>query len=188
MNLPNKLTVVRIIMTPIFLFVLLIDSLPHRYLIACLVFAAASLTDLIDGKLARKNNQVTTFGKFLDPIADKILVVAALLYFLKAGISGVWVPMLILSREFIVTSVRLLASGSGKVIAASMWGKLKTVTQMTAIITILLAQDAFEYGILPEAFPLNLICQILLWVAAVFTVISGVRYVWDYREYINTTK
>lgn len=188
MNLPNKLTVIRILMTPVFLIVLLIDSLPHRYLIACAVFAAASLTDLIDGKLARKNNQVTTFGKFLDPIADKILVVAALLYFLKAGISGVWVPMLILSREFIVTSVRLLASGSGKVIAASMWGKIKTVSQMTAIIVILLAQDAVQYGLLPQTFPLNVLCQSLLWLAAAFTVISGVQYVWNYREYINTTK
>lgn len=188
MNLPNKLTVARMIMTPIFLIALLLEFLPHRYLIACGIFIIASLTDMLDGKLARKNNQVTTFGKFLDPIADKILVIAAILYFLQTGISDVWVPMLILTREFIVTSVRLLASGSGKVIAASFWGKAKTVSQMAAIIIILLLQDAGAYALLPAAFPLAAVCEILLWVSTVLTVISGMQYVWDYREYINTTK
>lgn len=188
MNVPNKLTLIRIAMTPIFLVVLLLDAMPHRFLIACAVFIAASLTDLIDGRLARKHNQVTTFGKFLDPIADKILVIAAILYFLKAGVCDVWIPMLVLAREFIVTSVRLLASGSGKVIAASLWGKAKTVSQMAAIIIILLLQEAVQYGILPSAFPLYLTCELLLWVATVLTVISGIQYVWDYREYINTTK
>ncbi len=188
MNIPNKLTVARIIMTPVFLMVLLLQFLPHRYLIACVIFIIASLTDLVDGKLARKNNQVTTFGKFLDPIADKILVIAAILYFLKMGISDVWVPMLILTREFIVTSVRLVASGSGKVIAASFWGKAKTVSQMAAIIMILLLQEAAQYALLPAVFPLGILCEVLLWISTVLTVISGIQYVWDYREYINTTK
>lgn len=188
MNVPNKLTVARIIMTPVFLAILLLEFLPHRYLIACAVFIIASLTDMLDGQLARKNNQVTTFGKFLDPIADKILVIAAILYFLKMGISDVWVPMLILTREFIVTSVRLVASGSGKVIAASFWGKAKTVSQMAAIIIILLLQEAAQYALLPAAFPLGIVCEVLLWISTIFTIISGAQYVWDYREYINTTK
>lgn len=188
MNLPNKLTVARMIMAPAFLAVLLIEQLPHHFLYACIIFALASITDLIDGKLARKNNQVTTFGKFLDPIADKILVVAAFLAFLQMGISDVWVPMLILTREFIVTSVRLLASGDGKVIAANLWGKAKTVSQMVAIILILLLQEMHAFSVLPQAFPLSAVCTVLLWISTVLTVISGVRYVWDYREYINTTK
>ena len=188
MNLPNKLTIARMIMTPIFLIVLLMNFLPHRYLFACLVFIIASITDCIDGQLARRNNQITTFGQFLDPIADKILVISAILYFLKQGISDIWIPMLILTREFLVTSVRLLASGSGKVIAASFWGKAKTVSQMIAIIIILILQDLAEYAILPTSFPLTIICEGLLWISTIFTIISGIQYLWNYREYINTTK
>ena len=140
MNTPNKLTTIRIVMAPIFMAILLIDKIPHNYLIALVFFIVASITDLIDGRLARKNHQVTTYGKFLDPVADKILVLSALMGFVQLDITSAWVPLIVVTREFIVTSVRLLASTQGNVIAANIWGKIKTVVQMVAIITTL----AFE--------------------------------------------
>ena len=137
MNLPNRLTVLRIIMTPLFMAAKLIEF-PHHYLVALLLFAIASFTDMLDGKIARARNLVTNFGKFLDPLADKMITTAAFLAFLKEGFGfGIaWVLFIVLFREFMIASLRLVvvSSDSKKVIAANMWGKLKTVTQMVAII------------------------------------------------------
>ena len=135
MNLPNKLTVLRIILTPIFLACFLIDF-PHHMLIAAIIFIGASITDAIDGNYAREHNLVTDFGKFLDPLADKMLTTAAFLGFIELGIGvGItWITFIILIREFLITSLRLISSGKGVVIAANMWGKVKTVMQMVAII------------------------------------------------------
>lgn len=194
LNTPNKLTVARIFMTPIFLALIMWESLPHRYLIACLVFSIASITDAIDGNLARKNNQITNFGKFLDPIADKILTTSAILAFMVQGLCNVWIAMLILTREFVIASMRMIASSNGVVIPANIYGKIKTVTQMVSTIVIMTVGEAYYivevhfadlYAKLPS---LSLISNGLLWITAIFTVISGVIYLKDSRKIIDFTK
>lgn len=197
MNLPNKLTVARIVMVPFFVAFLLTPAIPHHYLLAGLVFGAASLTDHYDGKLARKNNQITTFGKFLDPLADKILVISALVCFVALGLAPTWCVLLIIAREFMVTSIRLVAVEGGKVIAANNWGKTKTVSQIIAISAILLLQYLQElsaYGILPPAAADStalanaclLAGNLLIYVAVFFTVLSGVIYIKENIGAINT--
>lgn len=125
MNLPNKLTMLRILLIPVFMVFVEWDSLPGHILWAFVIFVAASLTDFVDGYIARKNNMVTDFGKFMDPLADKILVTAALVYFIPLGLAPAWVVILILAREFLVTSLRLIAAGKGIVIAADKWANIK---------------------------------------------------------------
>ncbi len=191
MNLPNKLTVARIILAPLFL-LLALWEFPFHYAVALLVFIAAALTDMFDGKIARARGLITNFGKFLDPLADKMLTTAAFLLFLAKGQMDVWALMLVLTREFMVTSVRLLAAKEGKVIAASMWGKAKTVAQFIAIIYQLTALEfsTWQTGILsafelPDAvfsIPL-LVGQVFIWISTVLTVIAGAEYVWLNREY-----
>ena len=188
MNIPNQLTVARFILAPVFLIFLLWDSLPHYSLIAFAVFVLAAVTDFIDGKLARRNNQVTVFGKFLDPVADKMLVTAALLGLMKMGYCNIWVVMLVLTREFVVTSVRLVASSDGDVIAANIWGKLKTASQMIFISLVLLLHELLLDGILPQGFPLPLVSNILMWIIAGLTVISGITYVYGARKHIHIKK
>ncbi len=193
MNLPNRLTVARILLAPVFL-ILMMVSFPFHYLIAGLVFGAAALTDLFDGRIARRRGLVTNLGKFLDPIADKMLTTAAFLAFLAVGKLDVFAVMLILSREFMVTSVRLMAAKGDVVIAASIWGKAKTVAQFTAILVMLAALEfsTWRDGILAgaalpdSAFTLPvLIAQILIWVSVVLTLISGFQYVWAGRRYFS---
>lgn len=138
MNLPNKLTLLRILMIPVFLVVLLGGFLPHANYIAAAVFAAASLTDLLDGYIARSRNLITNFGKFADPLADKLLVAAAVIAFVEMGQLSAWVVIIIISREFIVTGVRLIAAEKQIVLAADFSGKIKTATQMAMVIYILL--------------------------------------------------
>lgn len=196
MTLPNKLTVARIVMVPIFL-VLLTVNFAHHYLYALIVFIVASLTDLIDGKLARKYNLITDMGKFLDPLADKMLTTAAFLGFMVCGIGGLapmmWVNFIVLTREFLVTSVRYMAANSGKVVAANIYGKVKTVSQMVAIIAAL----TFEYAISLDAslgwgllngLPadiLRIIYCIAIWFSTVMTVVSGAVYLYENREFIK---
>ncbi len=191
MNLPNKLTVVRIILSPLFLLLAMWDF-PFHYAVALVVFIAAALTDMFDGKIARARGLITNFGKFLDPLADKMLTTAAFLLFLAKGQMDVWALMLVLTREFMVTSVRLLAAKEGKVIAASMWGKTKTVAQFIAIIYQLTALEfsTWQTGVLaafelPDAvFSIPLVIgQVLIWISSVLTVIAGAEYVWLNREY-----
>ena len=135
MNLPNKLTVGRIILVPFFVAAMLIDF-PLHHLVALIIFVIASLTDMLDGKIARKNNLVTDFGKFADPLADKILVLAALLCFVQNGYCDCVAVIIVLFREFSVTSIRLISASKGKVVAANIFGKIKTVSQMIAIIAM----------------------------------------------------
>ncbi len=191
MNLPNKLTVIRMVLTPFFLITLLWDF-PFHYLLSLVIFSAASFTDFLDGNIARRRGIVTSFGKFLDPIADKMLTTAALLGFMVLGIGyeTVWVTFIVLLREFIVASVRMVAvSSGGKVIAANIWGKLKTVFQMIAIIFALAAKqtaELIESAALNTA--LNIVTSVLLWISALLCVISGVIYLIDNKEFIDTTK
>lgn len=167
------------VLVPVFMAFALLPVQGWNLLAALAVFIVASVTDLIDGRLARKYNQVTTFGKFMDPLADKLLVVAALVVLSRLGLASVWAVMLIIAREFLVTSLRLLAAGSGEVIAANLWGKIKTNSQMYAIILALLFAG-FGWT--------SLVGYVLIWIAAVFTAASGVQYLWSYRSYINPTK
>ena len=178
---------------------LLIDSIPYNYLIALVFFIAASITDLIDGRLARKYKQITTYGKFLDPVADKILVLSALMGFVQLDICSAWVPLIVVTREFLVTAVRLMASTQGNVIAANMWGKIKTVVQLVAIIAIIVFKAFKEIAIgidIPEMVSIlslydkivPTVSSVLLWVSVVVTAWSGCVYVWQNRKYINTTK
>ena len=191
MNLPNKLTVMRVVMVPFFVAFMLIGAIPYNYRWALLVFAAASITDMLDGKIARKYNLITNFGKFLDPLADKILVASALICFVQLGWCSAWVTALILAREFVVSGVRLVAASSDKkvVIAAGMLGKMKTAMTMVAICVIIFMWILVQFGaITPEGFPIQLISDILMYIAAALTVASGVQYLYDYREFIDPTK
>lgn len=153
MNTPNKLTVFRILLVPLMLIIYLISTyipgeflgIPMYAIILDIIFIIGSITDKIDGYLARKNNQITTFGKFLDPIADKILVISAMIILVEMGIIGAWIPIIIITREFVVSGYRLIAvEKKGNVIAANKWGKIKTVTQMIAVILAFL--DKFGFG------------------------------------------
>ena len=183
MNLPNKLTLARIILTPFYLAAMLIDF-DYHYLVAAIIFIVASITDFLDGKIARKNNLVTTFGKLCDPVADKMLTTAALLAFMQLGLCNIWIVMIVLTREFLVTSYRLVATAQRIVIPAGIWGKLKTVSQMVFSIAIMLGiqlNEFFDWDF--ETFAL--ISNILLWITAVLTVISGVKYLVDGKKVID---
>lgn len=193
MNTPNKLTIGRIIATPFFMAALMIDF-PYHYTVALILFVAASLTDMIDGKMARKYNMITDFGKFLDPLADKMLTTAAFLGFIKMGIGWqvTWIAFIVLFREFLISSLRLVVvSSGGKVIAANMWGKCKTVSQMVGIIFALFSYvliDDFSVGGKGFAFVCGIIISILFWVSAVLCIISGIIYLLDSREYVDPSK
>ena len=188
MNTPNKLTILRILLVPVFVGVLLWEDCPHRFLIAGLVFGAAALTDMFDGQIARKRNIVTDFGKFMDPIADKLLVCAAYAVFIELGMCSAWVIILILAREFAVTSLRLVAVGGGKVIAANLWGKVKTVSQIVAVIAVMLIQELCYLNWMPVWFPVDLLQQLLIWFSVVLTVISGVVYLLQNKKFIDVAK
>ena len=187
MNLPNKLTVARIIMVPFFVVFLVNVTIPHHFLIAGLIFALASFTDLLDGKIARKRNLVTNFGKFLDPLADKILVISALVCFVNLGLAEFWFVLIIIAREFMVTSIRLIAVNTGEVIAANIWGKAKTVSQMVAIVGILIMQylqelinlsvmPSFTVGQFSSSTVFWFAGNVLVGISTLFTIISGAIY------------
>ena len=168
MNTPNKLTLLRVIMVPLFMWLLDVNIYA-----ALAVFVLASLTDQLDGHLARKYNQVTTFGKLMDPLADKILTISALVCFAAIGVDFInkWVVMVIVARELIVTGIRLIALENSKVIAASMWGKAKTVSQLAAIIAVMLDM------IVPLRFGGFCLTQWLVVIAVILTIYSGADYV-----------
>ena len=194
LNLPNILTISRVAITPFFLVTILMETLPHRFLIACIIFSIASITDAIDGHLARKNNQITNFGKFLDPIADKILTTAALLAFMSMGLCNIWIVMLVLTREFAISSVRMIAATNGVVIPANVWGKIKTVSQMVFTILIMLLGEVYfvvessNVALFAKLPDLSLISNGLLWITAILTVVSGGIYLYDSRKIIDFTK
>lgn len=193
MNLPNKLTILRIILVPLFIVALLINF-PLHYLISGLVFGIAAITDSLDGKIARKRNLVTDFGKFADPLADKILVISALVCFMQAGLLGSFgaiMIIIVMFREFAVSGIRLVAASEGKVVAANIWGKVKTVTQMVGIGVIFGMQALLEIlNIFKISVPgldnIFLIAGIvLIWISTLFTIISGIIYIKDNREFLK---
>ena len=191
MNTPNRLTIIRIIMTPIFLALLIIDF-PHHMLIAAAVFIVASITDYFDGKIARKRGIETDFGKFLDPIADKMLTTVAFLGFIYAGYGYgiIWVTAIVLVREFAIMSVRLVAASGGKVIAVNILGKLKTVSLMVSIIAVMLMEYLISLAFLGETaiFVIRVGYSVLLWISAVLTVISGITYIYQNRTCLDFNK
>lgn len=178
MNLPNKLTVLRVIMVPFFVVFMLIPSLgaaANKY-IALALFCIASFTDFLDGHLARKHNLVTNFGKFMDPLADKLLVCSALICLSSLGKLATWIVLVIIAREFIISGFRLVASDNGIVIAASYWGKFKTVSHMAMIILLILDFQNPVYYVLT---------QIVVWVGLALTVISLADYVWKNKQVLT---
>ena len=152
MNLPNKLTILRVIMIPVFVVFLLCNNIPYNNLIAVVIFALACITDALDGHIARKNNLVSNFGKFMDPLADKLLVCSALLCFVALKQIPVWIAIIIVSREFIISGFRLIASDNGVVIAASKWGKLKTIAQMIMSILLIVNFNNTFFNVLEQIF------------------------------------
>lgn len=190
LNLPNKLTLIRMFLAPIYLALMLIEF-PYHYIVALAVFSVASLTDMLDGKIARKNNLITVFGKLLDPLADKMLTTAALLAFMREGWCSIWIVMIVLTREFAVAGVRLIATAQGIVIPANYWGKAKTVSQMVfTIVIMLLAELDATFDIFANACWLTLarVSNIMLWITAVLTVVSGITYFVDSKKLIDFSK
>lgn len=193
MNLPNKLTIFRIILVPIMVIVSILNiegtflNIPITYWIINIIFIIASYTDHLDGKIARKNNLVTTFGKFADPLADKILVLAAMLILVEFNQLPAWIPIIILAREFMVSGYRLIAvEKGGQIIAANFWGKLKTTTQMIAIILSFLDINAFATFLNTKLSGYNLIINILsttfMFISVIATVFSGWNYMKDCKK------
>ena len=200
MNLPNKLTLVRILLVPVFMLFaggVLLAYQPAGYFLAGAVFAVASFTDFLDGYLARRWHLVTDFGKFADPLADKLLTTTAFLYMMKDGVCSPVVLTLILAREFAVSGVRMVAASApggnsapgGKVIAANWWGKIKTVLQMVTILVYYFGLGALSLGgsmAANQAF--YWVSKGLCWLVALVTVLSGAQYIWQNRQFINTAK
>lgn len=168
MNLPNKLTMGRIFAIPVFIVVILMG---HRY-IAAIIFILAAFTDMLDGQIARKRNLVTNFGKLMDPLADKLLVMSALICLAELGDVPGWMVIVILGREFIITGMRQVAAAQGIVIAAGMTGKIKTVTQMIAIPLLIL--DNWPFSMLSVNIPMD---TVFLWIALIMTIVSGTEYI-----------
>ena len=196
MNLPNKLTIFRIILVPIMVIIPLLNiqgaflGIPLTYWIINFIFIIASITDKLDGHIARKTNQVTSFGKFADPLADKILVLSAMLVLVEFGKLPAWIPIIILAREFIVSGYRLIAvEKGGKVIAASIFGKIKTVTQIIAIIIAFLDVNNFGRcfigGLTGIQLLLNISQTLMMIVCVIATIISGIDYLKDGKELLK---
>ena len=193
MNLPNELTIFRIVLVPIMVIIPFLKipgdifNLPIQNLVIIAIFAIASYTDHLDGKIARKNNIITTFGKFADPLADKILVLSAMLMLVEMGYLPAWIPIIVLAREFVVSGYRLIAvEKGGKVIAASIWGKIKTATQMVAIILAFLDLNYFGAFIYEELVGYNLVINVLssslMLISTIATVFSGIDYLKGSKE------
>ncbi|MBR2029185.1 MAG: CDP-diacylglycerol--glycerol-3-phosphate 3-phosphatidyltransferase [Oscillospiraceae bacterium] len=192
MNLPNKLTLLRFLLVPVFMVFMYIDN-PYSYLIGLIVFAVASFTDFLDGSIARKYNMVTDFGKFMDPLADKLLTTVALIYLCLNGFCHEVVICVVLAREFAVSGIRLIAAANpagSKVIAAGMMGKAKTVFQMAASMLGLLAMSLFAIDVIgAETYAwMNLITNGLMWIMAVLTVVSGMQYIIPNIDLIKNAK
>ncbi|MBQ6887615.1 MAG: CDP-diacylglycerol--glycerol-3-phosphate 3-phosphatidyltransferase [Lachnospiraceae bacterium] len=178
MNLPNKLTVLRVIMIPFFVFFMLTDFAgAASNWIALAIFIIASLTDLLDGKIARKYNLVTNFGKFMDPLADKLLVCAAMICLVEMGKLASWMVIIIISREFIISGFRLIAADNGVVIAASYWGKFKTVFQMVMICLLIADIEAIA-----------IVTTVVTWIALILTVVSLIDYLIKNKDVMKDTK
>lgn len=191
LNTPNKLTIFRILLIPILIVFLLVAAIPNRFFFALVIFLVASLTDHLDGKLARKYGQITNFGKFLDPLADKMLVMSIFICFVDLNLVSSVPVIIILLREFLVTSIRLVAMNSGKVVAANIWGRTKTVTQIIAVIAILISQCFTQYTANLTYNNLIFITNVnnfFVWVAVAFTIFSGVIYLKENFYIIKNSK
>lgn len=207
MNLPNKLTIFRIILVPIMVIIPILNiqgnfiNIPISFWIINVIFAIASYTDHLDGKLARKNDQITTFGKFADPLADKILVLSAMLILVESGKIPAWIPIIVLVREFVVSGYRLIAvEKGGKVIAANIWGKIKTFTQMIGIILMFLSNETYfkflfrtssmekmmvssaEVYMTTGQFIINILASVMITISVIATIFSGWTYLKDGKE------
>ena len=193
MNLANKLTMIRIFLVPVFLVFITVKDIPYGSIIATVIFIIASLTDQLDGHIARSRNQITNFGKFMDPLADKLLVTAALVSFVELKLVAGWAVVVILAREFAVSGLRTLAASDGIVIAASWWGKIKTVTQMIAILLLLLkvnintSASAISFvnnnSLLSGFF--TYVPETIMFIAVLITIISGIDYFVKNRHVIS---
>lgn len=177
MNVPNKLTIFRILLTPVLVF-FLISSLENKFLFALLIFSIASITDQIDGFIARKHNQVTNFGKIADPLADKILVISALLCMIQLDLITALPVIIIIVREFLVVYIRLIAASQGTIIAANNFGKIKTVSQIFAILFIFVIMQIKALNLIPY-------CEPVIWISAFFSTLSGFVYVKDNMNVIR---
>lgn len=196
MNLANKLTIFRIVLVPIMVIIPFLgiqgswNYIPYEWIIIDIIFIIASITDKLDGSIARKRNEITTFGKFLDPIADKILVLAAMIMLVEEGRLPAWIPIIILFREFLVSGYRLIAvEKGGKVIAASILGKIKTVTQMIAIILMCIDVNGY-FGMLKGHLTkfdlvLNILTSTFMTIAVIATIFSGWKYIKDGKELLK---
>ena len=199
MNLPNKITVARILLIPVMIIIpflglneIVFGDVTKGNLIVLIIFLVASFTDFLDGYLARKNNLVTTFGKFLDPIADKLLVLSALIMLVEQGIIPAWIPIIIAAREFIVSGIRMLAAGEGNVIAASWLGKVKTVSQMVAIALAFLSTNTFmqfiDGTLAGGALILNILMSLGMLISVITTIYSGVDYFIKSKDVVLKSK
>lgn len=180
MNLPNKLTLLRICLIPVFV-ILMLSQVSNFFLISCIVFIIASITDFLDGKIARKYNLVTDFGKFMDPLADKLLVLSALICMIEYDLVAGWMVIIIVARELTVSILRAIAADNGKVIAASGGGKIKTTSQMIAIILLLIGANYSNETIV-------FIGTIAMYIATIFTLYSGIDYLYKNRELFMNSK
>ena len=178
MNLPNKITLFRVAMIPIFLIFMLVPGIPYGRYIAAAIFIIAALSDMLDGYIARKNNLVTNFGKFMDPLADKLLVSSALICFVELKLVPAWIVIIIISREFIISGFRLVASDNGVVIAASWWAKIKTTVQMIMSVILIINLDVYF---------INVLEQIVIYLAVALTIISLVEYLIKNKNVLKET-
>lgn len=185
MNLPNKLTLFRICLVPFFIFFMISDAIKFSAILSLVIFVVASLTDLLDGYLARKKNIVTDFGKLMDPLADKMLVMSALIIFISQNLISSILVIIIVSRDLMIDSIRLLAANKGKVIAADIWGKLKTFFQMVAIITLLLSRGLSLFLSELVVKKVKLFGDALMVISVVLTVVSAVNYILKNREFFK---
>ncbi|AQM60904.1 MULTISPECIES: CDP-diacylglycerol--glycerol-3-phosphate 3-phosphatidyltransferase [Clostridium] len=196
MNLANKLTLLRMLLVPIFLIFIAINEIPYGTFIATFIFVIASVTDKLDGYIARSRNQITNFGKFMDPLADKLLVTAALISLVEFRVVPSWAAVIIIAREFAVSGLRTIAASEGKVIAASWWGKIKTVIQIVAIILLLIevniSQSKYLFDLVTNSnFLMNFfeyVPRISLDIAVIITIVSGYDYFRKNKGIISTNK
>ncbi|NLP25997.1 MAG: CDP-diacylglycerol--glycerol-3-phosphate 3-phosphatidyltransferase [Clostridiales bacterium] len=190
MNLPNKLTLLRFCLVPVFLLFIYL-AMPLNYMIALIVFIIASATDALDGHIARKHNLITDFGKFLDPLADKVLVISALVVLVDLKIMSAIPLIIIITREFMVSGLRLVVADEGVVVPAGIWGKLKTAFTMVTIIVALLwlsITNDFAFNMSSTGKIIDIIILILIWISTILTVISGLIYLKAFWKYIDTDK
>ncbi|MBM6859627.1 CDP-diacylglycerol--glycerol-3-phosphate 3-phosphatidyltransferase [Clostridium saudiense] len=196
MNLANKLTMLRIFLVPIFLIFIAMKGIPYGTIIATLIFIIASLTDQLDGYIARSRNQITTFGKFMDPLADKLLVTSALISLVELGLIPSYAAIIIIAREFAVSGLRTIAASEGKIIAASWWGKIKTVIQIIAIVLLLIKVNIETSPYLASLINNNSVMNkffevapnVFLYLAVIITIISGIDYFIKNKKVFSMTK